>query len=139
MHRFFQWLDRNRDTGIFLLRLFVGFRLLEGVVDNIFSWPQMMEFGKFLQNFGFPVPDVCAVISVYAQAIAGIMIILGWQLRYAAILMIINFAVALVMVHWGQSIDEMTVPLLLLFIFIFFLFNGPGSITVASLKRIKTI
>lgn len=137
MDRFFQWLDRNRDMGIFLLRLFVGFRLLEGVTDNIFSWPRMHEFSEFLDKFGFPFPIFCAVLSVYAQAVAGVLIILGWQIRYAAMLMIINFVVALVMVHWGQSIDEMTVPLLLLFIFILFLFYGAGSITLTYLGRKK--
>ena len=137
MQTFFQWLDRNRDTGIFLLRLFVGFRLLEGVFDNIVNWRQMQEFSDFLEKFGFPFPLFCAVLSVYAQALAGLMLILGWQIRYAAIMMIINFAVALIMVHWGQSLEEMTVPLLLLFIFIFFLFQGAGSITVSSLSGKK--
>lgn len=137
MPRFFQWLERNSDTGIFLLRLFVGFRLLEGVFDNIFSWQQMLEFSNFLDKYGFPFPLFCAVLSVYAQAVAGLMIILGWQIRYAAMLMIINFAVALIMVHWGQSLEEMTVPLLLLFIFILFLFQGAGSITVSSLSGKK--
>lgn len=137
MQRLFQWLDRNRDTGIFLLRLFVGFRLLEGVFDNIVNWRQMQEFSDFLEKFGFPIPLFCAVLSVYAQALSGLMLILGWQIRYAAILMIINFAVALIMVHWGQSLEEMTVPLLLLFIFIFFLFQGAGSITVSSLSGKK--
>ncbi|QEC44144.1 DoxX family protein [Pseudobacter ginsenosidimutans] len=137
MPRFFQWLDRNSDTGIFLLRLFVGFRLLEGVFDNILSWQRMQEFSDFLDKFSFPFPLFCAVLSVYAQAVAGLMIILGWQIRYAAMLMIINFAVALIMVHWGQSLEEMTVPLLLLFVFVLFLFQGAGSITVSSLSGKK--
>lgn len=137
MDRFFQWLDRNRDAGIFLLRLFVGFRLLAGVTDNIISWERMKEFSQFLEIYGFPFPVFCAVLSVYAQAVSGLMIILGWQIRYAAMLMIINFAVALVMVHWGQSLEEMTVPLLLFFIFVLFLFQGAGSITLNSLDRKK--
>lgn len=137
MDRFFHWLDRNRDTGIFLLRLFVGFRLLAGVADNIISWERMKEFSQFLEIYRFPFPLLCAVISVYAQAVAGLMNILGWQIRYAAMLMIINFAVALVMVHWGQSLEEMTVPLLLFFIFVLFLFHGAGSITLNSLDRKK--
>ena len=135
MSRFFQWLDRNSDTGVFLLRLFVGFRLLEGVFDNILSWQRMLEFSDFLDKSGFPFPLFCAVLSVYAQAIAGLMIILGWQIRYAAMLMIINFAVALIMVHWGQSLEAMTVPFLLLFVFMLFLFQGAGSITVSSLSE----
>jgi len=134
-----QWLDRHRDTGVFLLRLFVGFRLLAGVVDNIFSWPRMLEFRDFLQVFGFPVPLVCAILSVYAQAIAALLIIAGLYFRYAALLMIINFTVALIMVHWGQKLEEITTPLLLLFIFILFLFQGAGSLTLTAWNRKKAV
>jgi putative oxidoreductase len=137
MDRFFHWLDRNSDTGIFLLRLFVGCRLLAGVADNILSWERMKDFSQFLEISGFPFPLFCAVLSVYAQAVSGLMIILGWQIRYAAMLMIINFAVALVMVHWGESLELMTVPLLLFFTFVLFLFQGAGSITLNSLDRKK--
>lgn len=135
MNRFFQWLDRHRDTGIFLLRLFVGFRLLVGVVDNMFSWPRMLEFGEFLRQFGFPLPVACAVVSASAQLIAALLIITGIYFRYAALLMIVNFTVALVMVHWGQQLEEMTTSLLLLFIFIFFLFQGPGRYSVEAWSR----
>lgn len=139
MDRSFHWFNRHSDTGIFLLRLFVGFRLLVGVTDNIFSWPRMLEFRDFLQISGFPVPLVCAIISVYGQAIAALLIITGSYFRYAALLMIINFAVALLMVHWGQTLEEMTTPLLLLFIFIHFLFQGAGRITLAAWGRKKAV
>jgi putative oxidoreductase len=67
---------------------------------------------------------------VYAQLIAGIMILLGWQIRIAAVLMIINFAVALIMVHRNQTIDDMTVPLAIFFCAVLFLFEGPGRISI---------
>lgn len=134
-NHFFNWLDRHRDAGIFLLRLFVGFRLLVGVIDNTISWSRMLEFRDFLQLFGFPAPLVCAIVSVYAQAIAALLIIGGIYFRYAALLMILNFTVALIMVHWGQRLEEMTTPLLLLFIFILFLFQGAGSLTLAAWNR----
>lgn len=65
MQRFFRWLDRNRDTGNFLLRLFVGFRLLEGVADNIFSWHRMVEFSEFLNKFGFPFPVPLLLLFIF--------------------------------------------------------------------------
>src|SRR3989337_2408247 len=99
----FSWFDRNRDWGIFLLRLFIGFRLVYGVQDNVLSWEHMTRFSDFLREFHFPFPMICAVVSVYLQLLAGIMIIFGFRIRYAAVLMIINFIVALIMVHRHDS------------------------------------
>jgi putative oxidoreductase len=81
----------------------VGIRLIYGVLDNVFSWTHMLLFRDFLEQFNFPFPIVSAVISVYAQLIAGILLIIGWRIRWAAVLMIINFLVALVTVHRADS------------------------------------
>lgn len=74
-----------------LARLFVGIRLAYGVIDNVLSWEHMLAFREFLASFHFPMPLVCAVVSVYAQLIASLMILVGWKIRYAALLMIVNF------------------------------------------------
>ena len=117
---------RNQDVGVLLLRLFISLRLLYGVLDNITNWGRMLEFRDFLQLFHFPMPLVSAVVSVYAQAIAGLMIGVGWKVRWAAVLMIINFAVAVLVVHRGQPFEQMTPPLALLFTSVLFLFTGAG-------------
>lgn len=127
MQPFFAWLDRNKDVGILLLRLFAGVRLVYGVIDNVLSWKHMLLFRDFLQQFHFPAPLLSAIVSVYAQLLAGLMFAVGWKIRYAAILMIINFLVAIFMVHWGQTFEQMTPALALLFISILFLFYGPGK------------
>ncbi len=126
----FLWFHRNSDWGIFLLRLFVGLRLIYGVLDNVTSWEHMIRFSDFLESFHFPFPKICAVISVYLQLFAGIMIVLGLWIRYAALLMIANFAIALFMVHRNDSVEEMTPPLALLFSCILFLFQGAGRISI---------
>jgi putative oxidoreductase len=137
MTNIFSWFERNKDWGIFLLRLFIGLRLIYGVQDNVLSWEHMTRFSDFLQQFHFPIPLVCAVISVYAQLIAGIMVILGWGIRYAAIILIINFLVALVMVHRSQPIEAMTAPMAILFSAILFLFHGAGRISIDRSTQLK--
>jgi putative oxidoreductase len=123
MDRFFK---QHKDIGILLLRVFVGGRLLYGVLDNILSWKQMLEFRDFLQLFHFPMPLVSAVVSVYAQALSGLAILFGWKIRWAALLMIFNFSIALVMVHRGQTVEQMTPALAMLFGSLLFLFTGAG-------------
>lgn len=124
MNHFFLWLDKNENIGFILLRLFAGLRLIYGVIDNIISWEKMQEFGNFLTVFHFPFPLISAIVSVYIQALAGLSFISGWKIRYAAMLMIVNFGIALVMVHAGQSFEEMTPALALLCISILLLFTG---------------
>ena len=43
-----QFLDTNKQIGIFILRIFIGSRLLYGVIDNVLSWERMIEFSIFL-------------------------------------------------------------------------------------------
>ena len=124
------WLKINRDVGPLLLRIFMGTRLLYGVVDNIASWEKMLHFEAFLKTYHFPFPLVSAVVSVYAQAIAGILIIIGYQTRWAAMAMVINFLIAFLMVHWGQTYDQLTPVLSMLFISILFMFAGAGKYSV---------
>ena len=124
------WLDHNKDVGVFLLRLFVGLRLTYGVLDNVVSWHHMKAFEAFLAANQFPFPLVSAVVSVYAQLICGILIVIGYKIRFAALLMIFNFLVALVMVHRHDTIEGMTPALAMLFSSLLFFFYGAGRIAV---------
>ena len=124
------WIKRNAGLGVLLLRIFIGCRLIYGVIDNIISWEKMLEFREFLHQFNFPFPLFCAVVSVYAQFIAGLMIIFGWNIRLAALLMIVNFLVALVMVHRSQPVEAMTPALAILFCCILFFFEGAGRLAI---------
>ena len=120
-------ITKNVDAGLLLLRLFVGIRLLYGVQDNILHWSHMKTFETFLAANGFPIPLFCAVLSVYAQAIAGILFIIGWQVRWAALLMTVNFMVAFIMVHWGQTFEEVTTVLFILVTSAVLLLAGGGK------------
>ena len=137
MNNFFKWFDDRKDIGVLLLRLFVGVRLIYGVIDNVTSWEHMIKFRDFLQQFNFPIPLVAAIVSVYAQVLAGVMFILGWKIRFAAILMIINFLIAILMVHWGEKLEPMTPALAILFISILFFFQGAGKYSLDNRIAIK--
>jgi putative oxidoreductase len=123
-------LDRYRELGPLLLRLFVASILIYGTQDNILSTERMLEFRDFLDGHGFPYPLASAHLSVYAQFTCGILFILGLLTRWAAIIMIVNFLVALAMVHVGLSFSTNIAPLAMLFGSIFFLFYGAGPISL---------
>ncbi len=92
--------QRFSDLALLLLRLFVGLFLIWGVWDNITSPERMQEFVGFLEKHGFPSPRILAPVSVYAQFAIGVAFVLGLLTRWAGVLCVINFVVAIVMVDY---------------------------------------
>jgi putative oxidoreductase len=120
--------EPHKEVGILFLRLFIGARLLYGVLDNVFSWARMVEFSHFLAAQGLPMPLASAIVSMFAQLIAGLMILTGFRIRWAAALMILNFIVAVsVHIKMGDSVEGMTPALAMLFGSAVLLFLGAGK------------
>jgi putative oxidoreductase len=65
------------------------------------------------------------------------MILVGWKIRFASVLMILNFLVALLVVHRKDSIEGMTPALAILFASILFLFYGVDKFSMEYLLRRK--
>ena len=126
----FAWFRRHHEYGGVLLRLFIGFTLVYGTQDNVFDHERMLEFRDFLSTNGFPFPLFNAHLSAYAQFICGILIFAGLATRPAAAVMILNFVVALLMVHVGLPFSANIAPLAMLFGSLFLLFNGSGPLAL---------
>ncbi len=131
------YLDSKGAIGILLLRIFIGSRLIYGVIDNIVSWDKMIEFSHFLEKSQFPFPLFNAVLSVYLQFIAGILILIGFKIRPAAFTMVINFLVAIIFVHlwFHDSVEGMTPALAMLFGSLALLFTGGDKISIDARIR----
>lgn len=125
-----EFLERHSEYGAFVLRLFLAFVLMYGTQDNILSREQMIVFGDFLERNGFPYPMLSAHLSVYAQFGSGLLILLGLYTRLAALVMCVNFLVALVMVHVGLPFDANIAPLAMFFGSVFLLFHGAGPLAL---------
>ncbi len=135
------FLRLNKYIGILLLRLFIGFRILYGVIDNVLSWDKMIEFSKFLDQNDFPYSLNLAVTSVYAQFFCSILILIGFKIRYASFILIINFLVALIFVHLkiNDTIEGMTPVLAMLFGCLTFLFTGADKTSIDYYNSNKKI
>ncbi len=123
-------LEKYKEYGVIFIRLVVGFHLVYGTQDNVFSYARMEEFAAFLSARGVPFPLFSAFLSAYAQFIGGILFIVGAATRYAAVVMIINFLAALVIAHIGDTYPNMFPALMMLAAGCFFLLHGPGKISV---------
>ncbi len=122
----------NLDIGLLILRMFIGFRLMYGVIDNILSWEHMLTFSSFLSTNDFLFPTFCAVLSVTIQFFAGLQILIGFKTRIAALLIVLNFSVALVFVHFrsADSVEAMTPALAMFFGSLCLLFTGAGKVAI---------
>ncbi|WP_400191479.1 DoxX family protein [Hymenobacter sp. B81] len=120
------------DAAILVLRLFLSSVLVYGVLDNIVSAERMLEFEQFLTQHRFPLPPLAARLSVYAQFACGLLLGLGLFTRPAALVVAVNFLVALGMVHWGLPFSQNVAPLAMLLGSVSVALSGPGRYSLAA-------
>jgi len=127
-----KYLDDNKHIGIFILRIFIGSRLFYGVIDNVLSWERMLEFSAFLEANAFPLPVISAVTSVYVQFFGAIMVLIGYKIRFACFILVVNFIVALFFVHLkaNDTVEGMTPALAMMFGCLALVFTGADKISL---------
>ena len=131
-------LDKFKEYGPIFIRLIIGFHLVYGTQDNVFSYVRMEEFAAFLSAHNVPSPLLAAFVSVYTQFICGILFILGAFTRYAALVMIINFIAAVLIAHTSDPYQSKFPALMMLAAACFLFLHGPGQVSVDSLFARRT-
>lgn len=86
---------RNSDLGLLLLRLTVGGLMLFHGVHKLIHGVSFIE--GMLQGLG--LPGFIAYFSLAAELLASILIVIGAWTRVAAVVMVGNMAVAILMAH----------------------------------------
>ena len=127
MTHVWNWFDRRREVGLFFIRLIIGWHLVYGTQDNVFSYARMLEFRDFLGERGVPAPLFAAFVSAYAQFVCGLLYVFGAFVRPAAVVMIINFIAALAIAHRSGGYPPAALALIMLFSSIGLLFHGAGA------------
>tara|TARA_B100001094_G_scaffold321430_1_gene369125 strand:- start:596 stop:967 length:372 start_codon:yes stop_codon:yes gene_type:complete len=112
------------DFGLLLMRAF-------------FSLGMMTHgYGKFLKviqgdfEFGDPIgigPTLSLILTVIAEFIAPILIILGWKTRIASLFPTITMIVAFFIVHDGDPFSRKEKAFVYLIAFLTLYFTGPGK------------
>ena len=118
------------------IRLIAGFHLIYGVADNVINPESMMAFIQFL-NIHHVTYSIAAYVSVYAQLICGICFILGCFQRTSSLIMIINFAFALIIAHVGDSYNHMFPALFMLASSFSLFFSGAGKLSIDQYRNRK--
>ena len=126
----FSFFERRREYGAVFVRLVVGFVLVYGTQDNVFSHERMLEFRDFLAARRVPLPLLAAYVSAYAQFACGVLYVLGLLVRPAALVMVFNFVAALLIAHLDAPLDAARLALCMLFSSLFLLFHGAGALSL---------
>lgn len=131
-------LESLKDAALLALRLVTAVFLIDGVWDNITSAARMDEFVQFLTANGFAWPQLMAPLSVYAQFLIALALILGLVARWAGLLLAFNFVVAVVMVHWDQSYRDWWPAIVLIAFGFLFATLGAGRYAADNLLERRT-
>jgi len=123
------------EFGPVFVRFLVGFHLFYGNWGRLVQHAAFNEFRALLVRTHFPMPTVYAYLSSGSQVLCGILFMLGLFTRPAAAIMVFNFVVALVMVHWGQPYPRQFPALMMLCTSIFLLLHGPGRVALDNVIR----
>jgi putative oxidoreductase len=127
--------DAHRDYAPVAVRAFAGTFLVYMSQDNVFSWARMLEFAAFLETQGFPWPIASAVVSVAAQFTAGLLFLAGAWVRWAALVMVANFVVALATVHTALPFREALDPAAMLASAVSLFFSGAGALSLDAARK----
>lgn len=126
----------RHDAALLFLRLVVGARLVVGTLDNVTSRARMDEFAVFLAGTGVPegAAFAAAVASVAVQFVGGLLLALGLFTRPVALVLALNFAVALGLAHRADTLEGAFPALVILAVALVLASGGPGALALDAVR-----
>jgi putative oxidoreductase len=129
MQNWFQ-VSKLQPYAALFIRLAFGFHLIQYTYGDVFELTAGSSNKEWLGSMGIPFPYLMGWVYILTEFIAGIALIIGFKTRWFALLLIINFIVALLLVHLGQTYKQSFEAIQMLAISFFFLFNGSGKLSI---------
>jgi putative oxidoreductase len=135
MKKFNTFFERNVAYANILLRVIMGWRCVLPAWLFISGSKPIDKFIQLLTTLHFPVPNICAYISIYTQFVFGILIFFGLWTRPAALLMTIHFLIIVLTAHLHDDIVVSFTAWALLAMSVSLLFAGGGKFSIDSIIR----
>ena len=126
----------GHDVGALLLRLFLGLSML--LAHGMGKWDRL--FGGEPIKFADPIgvgPEVSLGLTVLAEVVCSVLLVLGLLSRWALVPLIITMLVATFVIHAGDGFGTLEKPLLYLVGYLSLLFTGPGRFSVDGMLSKK--
>jgi putative oxidoreductase len=131
-----KFLERLQPLGLLVLRLALGAVMIAHGYPKVFGgMPHHVEMVQ-----GLHLPGWLAYLSAFAEFGGGILLVLGFLTRIAALFVLVNMLVAIVGVHWKNGFTgqgNYQFPLALAAIALSLIFTGSGPIAIDWLMGSK--
>lgn len=127
----FGFLDRLQPLALLVLRLGLGATMMVHGKEKLFGG--MSEFIGSLHKMGVPAPTVMGYLSAGTEFFGGLLLIVGFFTRFAALATTINMLVAIFKVHFKNGFTgqgNYQFPLALCVIAFALIFYGAGPISI---------
>src|SRR5712691_7471167 len=89
---------RWRHAVPVIVRVILGFTFFRYGYQKVFEWG-LEGMTNFFRTQGFPLPGVFALVASYLELLGGLALIVGFQVRWLALLFCIQMLVALFTTH----------------------------------------
>lgn len=123
------------NLAMFLMRVSFGVLLFAK-----HGLEKLMNFSKTSQHFPDPLhigPAASLSLSILAEVLCSLLVVLGFATRAAAAIITVNLAVAFVVVHHFRLLGQGNGELALLYLagFLVVIVAGPGSWSIDASRR----
>ncbi len=128
-----RYLDRLQPLALLVLRLVLGVIMIGHGYPRISAISHSVQFVR-----GIGLPGWLAYVSVAAEFLGGILVILGLFTRCASLAILIDMCVVIGRVHWKNGLlgnGGYQFPLALAAIAFGLIFFGAGPIALDSIRR----
>ncbi|SFE04193.1 putative oxidoreductase [Chitinophaga sp. CF118] len=119
------------NFSLFVLRVVFG-----GLLVTQHGWDKLMKFSSLRYSFPDPLhigSTASLSLTVFAEVLCSIFLVLGLLTRLAAIPLVITFGVVVFMIKGNAPVSEKELPIMYLAAFIVVLAAGPGKASVDRL------
>ena len=126
----------NRSNVLLIGRILIGILFL---VAGIMKAMNIAGTTGYMTKLGFPAPELMAYLSTIIELAAGVLLIIGWQTRRVACVLIVYVLIATGMAHrfWEyepaqrvNQINHFLKNLALIGAMLYIVVGGPGSASV---------
>ena len=117
-----------KDIIVLAVRVFIGFAML----SHGFPKLQMLLAGGKIEFFDFMGlgPQISLILTVFAEFVCSILLILGLFTRVSLGFLIFTMAMAAFVVHGSDAFDEREMSLIYLSVYLLLMVIGAGKVSV---------
>jgi putative oxidoreductase len=128
-----RFLGRFRDFGLLVMRVGLGLAYIVHGAPKMLGGPAMWaKVGGAMGGLGVTfMPALWGFLASFAEFGGGVLLILGFLFRPAAVLLFCTMAVATITLYQGgQEFGAYSHPLKMAFVFFGLIFIGPGRFSI---------